>query len=782
MLLVTASEADQQRIASVIEQMAQATADERNAKVYRLKVADVNAAEDALQALLPDAQVAADEQNRAIVVTADEAEQARAAAVIEQLDTTTPSDRETRAYALPTADVRAARDAIQALLPDATLAADRDNRTLLVTARAADQQRVADIVQQIGQGQNRGRVTQVYPLQHGDVDAARDALQELLPEAVIAADRANRALLVTAGEDGQARVSQVVTQLDQPGADEPQLQAYSIALGNVQAVADALTGMYEDDSQVSISIDATNRSLLVKAPAVEQRTIAQIVSRMENGAALGQQRTLVAYPADASDPEAMISTFQTLLKNADPPVDLSVNEQTRQLVAVATAAQHAIIAEAARQLQREPHLVEVFPLQTNDPFAIELAIDRLYESESAKPIANGDTQTQQLFVRGTRQQLDEVRQLLVKMGELAAEDGTAQRGVRVVPFRGNAEEAVRQLQQLWPQLRVNPIQVIRPATSEPLLQPAAREIQPIEPIESIESPSDASDDKTEDRRPAASDSSSATESRHVVRGQDAQAEPADEQPARPPIVLIPGSGRITVLSEDEAALNQAEALLRSLARQYPTEGGAGNFTVYSLRNAGARNVTRLMNDLFEQMPFTTRATMGRVSMVADERLNAVIVHGRPADRAVVGELLRVLDSSNVPDSLANPQPQIFAVGYMEAEQMLQILEGVYQTQLQTGGMGPEIEIPEGVPSEVASLLRQFNATASGPLLTLQVDEVTNSIVVLAPRELAQEVGKLIAQLDDNARRNDSRDISIVTLRETNVGQLQEALDQLLRPQ
>ncbi len=194
----------------------------------------------------------------------------------------------------------------------------------------------------------------------------------------------------------------------------------------------------------------------------------------------------------------------------------------------------------------------------------------------------------------------------------------------------------------------------------------------------------------------------------------------------------------------------------------------------------ARNVTKLMTELFEQMPLTTRTTIGRVSMVADERLNAVIVHGRPADRAVIAELLRVLDSSNVPDSMANARPQIVPLEYLEATRALEILEGIYQTQLKTGASRPEIEIPEGVSSDVATLLQQINAAATGPLLTLEVDEVTNSIVVLAPTQLSTEVAQLIQRLDENARQNDSRDIGIVTLQETNVDQLQDALDKLLR--
>jgi type II secretory pathway component GspD/PulD (secretin) len=191
-------------------------------------------------------------------------------------------------------------------------------------------------------------------------------------------------------------------------------------------------------------------------------------------------------------------------------------------------------------------------------------------------------------------------------------------------------------------------------------------------------------------------------------------------------------------------------------------------------------VTRLLNDLFKQLPLTSRGVVGRVSLVADDRLNAVVVHGRPSDRAMIAELLSVLDSSNVPDSLANADPQLVTVHSMDADQVMRILRGVYKSQLESGGQRPEVQIPEGVSQEVATVLQQINAAATGPLLTLEMDEVTNSLIVLAPNELSREVIALTKQLDENARQHDTRDIRIVTLRETNVTQLDEALGELLR--
>jgi type II secretory pathway component GspD/PulD (secretin) len=834
MLLVTAEKADQDRIAQAIQQLESGGKDDRSTRVYRMLAGDPEAAEDALEALLPSALIQGDNEAGTLVVTASEEDQAQAKAVIEQLEATPQSTLQSRAFRMQHGDVAAARDAIRSLLPKATVEADRRNRSLLVTARESDLTRVAELITEMDQSNTTGQETRAYAMQYGDAVATQTALRALLPEAVIASDPANRTVLATATPEEHERIKAAVEQMDRPNDQLPVLQAYTVTNADLQSVFNSINTMYQGNAQVTLTPDQTNQSILVKAPPREQQTIAQIVSRMENGAALGEERTLVVYPVKTQDDATLLTTLQNLFKNQQPPVDLSLNSETQQLIAVASPRQHATLRQAVNQIQSEPFLVEVFPLQTVDPFAIELAIDRLYEDATSRPVANGDTETQQLFVRGTQEQIDDVRQLLVKMGELPAQQGTQQRGMRMVPFRGDAQDAVDQLREIWPQLSTNPLRVVRPQSASPILQQVTPQIEmfdaappndpvpgPVGPPVNDAAPSKAAPGKTPDQTapdetapdeasrgavPTTNETATTMLVQTIDPGRapeaaaiddDANQLPAVQNPRtqastdpslarqngdeRLPVIIVPEQNSITILSEDEAALAQAEALLRTLARQSSSDASAGNFAMYSLRNAGASNLVKMLTELFEQMPITTRAIVGRVSMVADERLNAVIVHGRPADRAVIGELLRVLDSSNVPDSLANARPRIVPVEYLEAERLLELLQGVYETQLKTGGDSrSEMDIPEGISREVASLLRQINAAASGPLLTLEVDSVTNSIVVLAPNQLSAEVESLIRQLDENARNNDSRDIGIVTLKGTNVQQIEDALEQLLR--
>ena len=769
-LVVTATPQQHVRIQQTVTAMDR-DEETRQTRVYRFKYGDVDSARDVLAALLPQAVMATDDANRSLLVTAADAEHQRIEQIVQQLDLASEDERIARVYRFRFADVAAAQTALQSLLPDAIIAVDASSRALVATASPSDHARIQATVKELDVQRDDPTEARVYPFLVADVAAAQQVLKSLLPNAAIAADLPNRILVATATAEEHEKIAATVRQMDAKNDRQPSLQSYSIGQANAESVFESIRQMYEDNPLVVISFDERNRTLFVKAPIQEHVTIARLVSQMDNAVdAVGVQR-LEVYPVGLAD-DSLLSTLRSLVDRPSEEAEFSLDELSRQLVVVANERQHQMIKSALDQLKREEVIVEVFPLQTVDPFAVESAIDRLFEDEVDRPIANGDTDTQQLFVRGTTTQIDEIRQLLTKMGELPTQLA-AQDGLRVVPFRGDIEQAIRQIEKVWPKLRPNKFQVIQP--------PRARQIEAIDSTSPDVDPTDADPpaidriDLDQTQRPTRFQTRAVATDDQEPDDQDH----ASEQQAAPAILVVPGRGTVTLMSADEEALNQAAALFGTLARRGNIDTGAGNFAVVTLRNAGARNVAKTLDDLFKKMPITTRTTLGKVSMVADDRLNALVIHGRPADRAAVADLLRVLDSSSVPDTLANARPAIIRLEHADAERVVKMLEGVYESQLESGGSRPEISIPEGISSEVASVLQQINAAAAGPLLTLQVDRVTNSIVVLAPRQLSGEVKTLIGQLDQEARENDTREIGVISLESVNAEQIQEAIEQLI---
>ena len=763
-LLVTATPAEHQVIQDAVDEMNRDDV-QKTTKVYRFqKGGNVESARQVLQSLTPQAVMSVDEANQALLVTAEESDHLRIEPVIEQLDRNTEDVRQTRVYRFKYADVSAAQVALQALMSNAIIAVDSVTRALVATATQEDHERIDAAVRELDVQRDDPTEARVYPFLIADVSAAQQVLSSLLPNAVIAVDLPNRILVATATAAEHAKIATIVESMDVKNDRQPSLQSYSVRQANVQAVFEAVRQMYDGNPAVALSLDSENRAILVRAPVQEQLNVAKIVSQMDNAVPKSLRR-LEVYALVNGD-QNLVETLKELAESPNQPIQLRFNDRSRQLVVVGTDQQHKLITDALELLKQDEVIVEVFPLEAADPFAVQMAIERLFEGEASRPVANGDTETQQLFVRGTAEQVETIRGLLKKMGEIPLETASRE-GVRIVPFRGDLKRAVEQIEQVWPQLRENKLEVL--------------ESLPAERVESLDSGSKEPADETPDAEPEkpAGDQTNVTDFQTKSVATEEGQEPSEKEPP-PAILIVPGQGSVTLMSADEEALEQAAMLFYTLARRRVGQASAGNFAVINLRNAGARNVAKLLDDLFEKMPITARTTLGRVSMVADERLNALVIHGRPADRRVVTELLRVLDSSSVPDTLANARPRIIPLVYSDADRILEILQGVYETQLQSGGSRPEISIPEGISAEVATVLQQINAAASGPLLTLEVDRATNAIVLLAPRELGEEVYRLIEDLDQQAEQNDTRNIGVVSLKSVNVESIEEALEELLR--
>ena len=83
-------------------------------------------------------------------------------------------------------------------------------------------------------------------------------------------------------------------------------------------------------------------------------------------------------------------------------------------------------------------------------------------------------------------------------------------------------------------------------------------------------------------------------------------------------------------------------------------------------------------------------------------------------------------------------------------------------RLTSGGGRTPISIPKGVSSSVASLLQQINAASSGPVLTLDIDESSNSLIVRAPPELRLEIREFLNTIDTQASTNSNRHVKVTS--------------------
>jgi type II secretory pathway component GspD/PulD (secretin) len=235
------------------------------------------------------------------------------------------------------------------------------------------------------------------------------------------------------------------------------------------------------------------------------------------------------------------------------------------------------------------------------------------------------------------------------------------------------------------------------------------------------------------------------------------------------------------MSEDTAALDQLEQLLSVMSQ--PQSRGSRRMFVYPLKSSSATRLADTLNKLYRYVPNSGRGgrtSRARTTFVADERLNALVVFASRSDRQEIEELLEILDVEQSPDMQATHRPVVIPLQHAQAVTVEKQLRLLYKTQLTAGGKQPVMEIPSGANARAAAMIEQINAIRQGPLMTLGIDEDTNSILVVAPTSLIEEVRKFAQELDRAADEHPRRAVKIVPLRKTNAAEMDRALQRVLR--
>jgi type II secretory pathway component GspD/PulD (secretin) len=266
-------------------------------------------------------------------------------------------------------------------------------------------------------------------------------------------------------------------------------------------------------------------------------------------------------------------------------------------------------------------------------------------------------------------------------------------------------------------------------------------------------------------------------------GEAAAARPAKPpKPPKPPIILIPSGDSWTIASEDTAAVELLSKWIEAAEKEASIDAieVGRNGAIFVLKHANADELQTVLTTLYRRTDSNRGAGSreGDTRIVADSRINALIVRGPSTDRDAIKELLEVLDSPTFIGIFKSPPPIFVPVENADAKRIEEILRSVYAAQVSRGGGRPPITIPTGVSDEIASMLEQINATVSGPLLQLSVDEVSNAIVMRAPPELAKEVQDFIKQIDNQATTSRSQGIRVVPLNGSNADTVRDLIRSL----
>ncbi|MBL8818147.1 MAG: hypothetical protein JNL58_19120 [Planctomyces sp.] len=748
--------------------------------IYTLR----NASATELQTLLTsmysrfdNVRLTVNEKTGRLIVLARPEQQTSIRELIEKFDSD-PVDKakkELAVFRLNQIDGLSLQQALQPLLPpNAQVTADRIGRQLFVSAETEDMPAIRELVQTMmsSSATSEGLITRIYKVRPFEADEAQEVLMRLFPDATLVTDVSQEILTATATETQHATIKDVVEQMVSQTSDEnsPQPRVYPLRFADGENLVLTLGTLFNRSDNVRASFDSNTGSLLVVARPTQHAIVQKLIEDIEPTSTQNSARTLEIYSLQATEGKTATQVAEGMLKGIDPAATVSWDPNSRQLIVTTTPAGHAEVKRGVERFQEaDPREMDVLQLRTLSPSSAQNAIEGLYgdsfSDEGSYPIIQADEDSQQLLLRGTKKQLQEIRTLLRKMGEtqiaeLGGVDEPVRRNLRVIQIEGDIEPQLRRIEDLWPRVRRNSIRILRPGSNQqsPRLPATDNGGQFSIPAEDLNA-----SQETSTQQDAAAEQGISEQQKTVT----------DESP---PVIMIPGNGQITIVSDDLDALDQLEAMLRA------TQSGTGatrsrDFSVFQLRNAGAEDVVQTLKSVFESR--AGLLAFGSVVLVPETRINAVIVYGGRTDRDRVEQLLEILDAENLPDSGRIFRTQVIPIRHADAEDIEDVIQGVYRTEMSAGGSRRAIEIPPGVDSNVASVLRQINAAASSPLLTIEVQRETNSLIAKAPQNLIDELAELIEQLDTASEASRARSVSIIPLRKTNSRRVMRILDNVL---
>jgi len=811
-LLVWAKADEHEQIQKMIESLRLPADDRPGPVVHRLEYITPAVAVAALRPLFPQAQLQSEPQNQSVVVVANRRDQEAIRATLDQLDVKQRDDRrQLVAYPLDGAEATAALTLLQTAFTDARIISDPKTDSLLVWAKPEDHASIRETIDALVREvpEERQSITRSYILQNTDASVALGVLRPLVPTALMAVDTRGRKLLVTAVPEDQVRVEAAIAELETAPADDlaESLRIYDVENADASVVLKTLQQLYAQRSEVRLSLDPLTNKIAAWASPKQHESIAEVVAKFDELLDPSEELQVEVYPLGGADPSTVGNVLSDLFAQR-PEVKIMTDEATEQLIVLAQADDQTIVKKTIDQLQTSKLAIDVIQLRFVDPYSAELAIETLFSTSGRgrkrghEPRVDSDPATGQLFIRGTPEQLSQIRELLAKMGETFVADQTLGSGrkLRVIPLpNGTVNETLEEVRRVWSQLQSNPIRVVTPSAIAPTLrklkenrQKARREEEeqedsnatPEEPGSEEQTRSQTSvpeailaqvvsfvEDNQDDAEPNLPQSGEAPDMSEQENG-----EGAGGFKEKPPIVIAIGKDNLTIASEDVEALDQFETLLKTIVQRVPP--GGRQFTVFALTTANAALVAESLEKLFEDGLFGFRGS-SNVTIVPDQRLNALIVQASAADLATIEGLIKVLDTNEPLDSMVRTEPRVIKVERAKARDIELVLRDVYKTQLTTGGTRPQLNVPRGSSREVRNVLQQLNATAAGPEMTLSVDTETNSIIVLAAQPLFEEVRQLVEQLD-KAADQPNRIVRVVPLKQTNTRIVQKTLDSLLK--
>lgn len=734
-----------------------------------------------------------DAQTGNLLITADRVGMERFTSLLDQAQRLGPPERTTRLIDLQYIEATQILDVlpeqVAKLLPEEpgrtpaqpTFQAVEATNSILVNAEQLQHQVIAEFIRRL----DVLEPTELPPLKLIQVRAAdASAIARMLtdqyarrPQEIrrtspvdIQADAATNTLIVSAAPDVLPEIEAFVAELNQSNEDTADrvTEIFPLKVAKASDVARAMDTLYpeppvpvdrfgrpqpwlREPREVQVTADQASNSLIVDAPAERMPAFTALVEKLDR-VELPPQAELRTYSIPRADLDAITRTLRSLADRgslngpaqpgaAQVPVTIESEPRSRTLIVAGDDATHTIVERILSDLSAVPveRQLRVIRLDNADPRDVASRAEQIYVQQTAElPGATSvdvtvDESTNSLLVVAEAEAMSRFMRIIDQLEEQAGPP----RELRMVELQhAQAAEIVAFLTDL--------IESSRPFSAgnvvDPVIEPIERNntlliaAQPgqhaiIESlIRSLDVPSDAQAGPLRILRLRTAEATGIANVLTQAFGQ----RPAEERAAKPVSIRADAATNTLIVSAHPDVLPEVERLVTELndAQSYDSDGR--EIRIFPLRVARAEQLARTLDQMFPEPPVPVDR-FGRpmpnlrepkdVVVRADQQTNSIIVDA-PANRlAGFEQLVEQLDRTEVRGSR---ELRTYSVPNADLDALSRTLSNLADA----GGLA--------------------NADSGDTAFTVEIDQVSKTLIVSAVPEAFERIEKIIDEVDSRS--------------------------------
>ena len=679
------------------------------------------------------------------------------------------------------------------------------------------QQQMQQMMQQMQQGAQQGQ-------------AAGGAAKAKPGEVRLLANERENSILATAPPDKMAIVAQAVKTLDVHSSQEhllqnlQRMQVYRLSGIDPQSLVDLLDEVGNLDPTTKLQIDGKNKSIVAYASLADHLTIKLLVDRLD-----GTGRKFQVIPLRKLGADYVAGTIEFMMAGGEKD-----KNQNRRNPYYGYFDGFSMMGGGSSQTDSNDKFKVDADVENNRLllWANEIELREIENllmklGEISPPGGNRNTQRylEHLDPDDAEQLLERIRRIWpsISPNELLIDDAGPSRQPRQTESPETSAPRNESSKEK-PAAKPKGSKAATPKKSAPPARaatpPQAREVLLAVADTTDEVPTDSDSQATQ--APAseeARDSDAETTTPRQPRRR-AEGSPLEQRPPQTPApvrIRRGPDGRLILESQDTNALDQLEELLHEAA---PPKR---DYKVFYLKNSStwAYSVELSLKDFFEidkkksgsdynpyfgfRMGGEEKDTARRLSkkkplkFISDSDSGTIIVQGADAQQLkVIEELINIYDQPLATDGKQVRKTKVFTLKYSKATVLAEAVKDVYRDLLSTNDKAYQNNQPakDGQKSPAAERSYTFvygdvqgddKSKQETPikfkgLVSLGVDDISNTIIVSAPESLLENIAQLIEQLDRAARATNS--VQVVKLDgKINSADLQKRLSKILtKPQ